>query len=205
MKLNRPRLEVCGGIGTGKTTFASLLSNPEISVIHEDFSKNPFWEAYYQNPGKQFIFETEITFLLQHYHDIKRQGELANIIIADYSFITDLAYARIGLSSVKQEIFKSIYQVIIEEIGLPRLLVRLRCEATIQAERVAGRGHDEENMIDIGFLEKLNRAIEEEMSELSPQVKVIEINSELEDFAHDETIREKWRGYIRNELNELLI
>jgi len=205
LKLNRPRLEICGGIGTGKTTFASLLSSPGINTIFEDFSKNPFWEAYYQNPGKQFIFETEVTFLLQHYHDIQRQAKLANIIIADYSFITDLAYARIGLSGVKLEIFKSIYQVIIEEIGLPALLVRLRCETTIQTERVAGRGHDEESMIDIGFLEKLNRAIEEELSELSPQVKVIEINSEREDFAHDETVREKWRTYIRSELNELLI
>ena len=199
------RLEICGGIGAGKTTFVHLLPGPGITTILEEFSKNPFWGAYYENPGKQFIFETEVTFLLQHYHDIQRQAKLANIIVADYSFITDLAYARIGLSGVKLEIFKSIYQVIIEEIGLPRLLVRLRCEATIQAERVAGRGHDEENMIDIGFLEKLNRAIEEELSELSPQVKVIDVNSELEDFAHDETVREKWRGYIRNELNNYLI
>ena len=60
-------VEVCGGIASGKTTFASLMTRIDLIPIFEDFKKNPFWEAFYCNPGK-YIFETEISFILLHYH-----------------------------------------------------------------------------------------------------------------------------------------
>ena len=58
-------VEVCGGIASGKTTFASLMTRIGIDLIpiFEDFKKSPFWEAFYRNPGK-YIFETEISFIL---------------------------------------------------------------------------------------------------------------------------------------------
>ena len=34
---------------------------------------NPFWEAFYTDPSA-YTFETEITFLLQHYHFAKVAG-----------------------------------------------------------------------------------------------------------------------------------
>jgi len=195
------RIEICGGIATGKTTLAGLMAGVDVNIIHEDFAKNPFWEAYYKNPGAQYMFETETTFILQHYHDIKRQVGKEKIVIADYSFITDLAYARIGLDGTKLEVFRSIYQLLKEEIGSPALVVHLRCNAAVQASRIAARGREEENMIDLGFLEKLNQAIVDEISELSPDLKIININTESEDFAHNDIIREKWHNHIHSEVH----
>ena len=195
------RIEICGGIATGKTTLAGLMTDVDVDIIHEDFAKNPFWEAYYQNPGAQYMFETETTFILQHYHDIKRQIGEGRILVTDYSFVTDLAYARIGLDGAKLEIFRSIYQLLKEEIGSPALIVHLRCSVEVQANRIAARGRDEENMIDVGFLEKLNQAIVDEISELNTKLNIIEINTEAEDFAHNDIIRKKWHTHIHSEVH----
>src|SRR3990167_5882637 len=101
------RLEICGGIASGKTTLLNLLkTNGYKNIIHENFQINPFWEPFYSNPGK-YIFETEITFTLQHYHQIKEI--VANeLIITDYSFVLDLAYAKIELNGNKFLIFEQI-------------------------------------------------------------------------------------------------
>ena len=64
-------VEVCGGIASGKTTFAALMTNIGLIPVLEDFKKSPFWEAFYRNPG-EYIFETEISFILLHYHQIKK-------------------------------------------------------------------------------------------------------------------------------------
>lgn len=69
------RIEICGGIASGKTTLAKLLEENGIGkAIYENFEKNPFWEAFYKNPSK-YAFETEIAFTLQHYHEIKKKQQ----------------------------------------------------------------------------------------------------------------------------------
>lgn len=81
-------IEVCGGIASGKTTFASLMKNIGLNPVFEDFKKSPFWEAFYRNPGK-YIFETEVSFILSHYHQIKKTLESSknNKLIYDFSFL----------------------------------------------------------------------------------------------------------------------
>ena len=80
------RIEICGGIASGKTTFAALVSRIGYESISESFVTNPFWDAFYSEPGS-YIFETEITFALQQYHQVKKQLGAAKPIVCDYSFI----------------------------------------------------------------------------------------------------------------------
>ena len=58
------RIEICGGIASGKTTLASLMKKLKVEVLFEDFKTNPFWKAFYVYPGK-YIFETEINTQLK--------------------------------------------------------------------------------------------------------------------------------------------
>ena len=124
------RIEICGGIASGKTTLAKLLSETGVESVLEDFSKNPFWELFYLNPGK-YIFETEVTFTLQHYHEIKNAQEKYSRFICDFSSIIDLAYAKIGLEGNKLNIFESIYEEVISDIGQPYLIIYLRCSSLL--------------------------------------------------------------------------
>ena len=73
------RIEICGGLASGKTTLAELMSQVSPKPVLENFKKVPSWQAFYTNPGK-YIFETEITFTLLHYHQVKIKIEKAKDI-----------------------------------------------------------------------------------------------------------------------------
>ena len=119
-------IEICGGIASGKTTFANLLQKNNYSTIYESFTTNPFWEAFYSDSGS-YIFETEITFTLQHYHQIKTQVGSEKILVCDYSFLLDLAYAEIGLTGSQLAAFKTVYTEIKKELPPASLIIHLQC------------------------------------------------------------------------------
>lgn len=103
------RIEICGGIAAGKTTLAQLLSQLGIVGVLEDFQSNPFWKPFYADPAGT-AFETEISFLLQHYHEIKAAAKRGATFVCDFSLLLDLAYAHVTLSGGKQSAFINCMQ-----------------------------------------------------------------------------------------------
>lgn len=178
------RVEICGGIGAGKTTLAKLLGNYEFSLIIEDFKLNPFWEPFFSNPEK-FNFETEITFLLLHYHEVKRYQEFNKDNVCDFSFFQDLAYAKKGLSGSRLNIFERIFSEVIKEFDRPDLLICLKCEADVLLERIRNRGRVEELSITIEFLETLTSNIYQEVARISSSTRILYIDSQKLNFAFD--------------------
>lgn len=182
------RIEICGGIASGKTTLASLLDRLGFDPTYENFKSNPFWEAFYTVPSK-YNFETEICFVLQHYHQIKRQSSEGQKIACDYSFLLDLAYAEMGLKGSQLNAFNVVYEEIVKELPPPTLIIHLQCDASIELERIRKRARAVEESITLDFLDILNNAVANEVSKFSDQSKIITIDSTLENFADDEIIK----------------
>ena len=111
---------------------------------------NPFWRAFYSNPIK-YNFETEITFILQHYHDLKRKFEEVTNVVCDFSFTQDLGYAVMGLNPKQLKIFRSVYDYISDELGTPKLIIFMECAPEILLERIRLRGRDKESLIGVNF------------------------------------------------------
>lgn len=45
------RIEICGGIGAGKTTVANVLSaRLTCPLVSETYRSTPFWEPFFKNP-----------------------------------------------------------------------------------------------------------------------------------------------------------
>ena len=195
------RIEVCGGIAAGKTTFASLMKKINLNIIYEDFKKNPFWKAFYRNPGI-YIFETEITFLLQHYHQIKDGIESGKKFLCDFSFLLDLAYAKIGLTGTKLKAFECVYDEILNEVASPPLIVYLPCDAKTELERIRKRARDEESSINIDFLDSLNKALHKEVEKHQDTTPVITIDSGKKDFANIESVKDEMVSLIDNWLSK---
>lgn len=183
------RIEICGGIASGKTTFANLLTKLDIKPILENFQTNPFWRAFYADPIGT-AFETEITFLLQHYHQIKTVGKSGGKIVSDFSMYLDLAYAHVTLPQDKRDIFLSVYQEVEKELGVPILLIHLKCDPEIELKRIRERGRDVENSITIEYLQQINNQLEKILTEKAYPRKPLVINSGLLDFAHDEDVKQ---------------
>lgn len=195
------RIEICGGIASGKTTFSKLFKNTNIQPIIENFKDNPFWKPFYLNPGK-YIFETEVTFTLQHYHEIKKAQEKENIFICDFSLLGDLAYARMGLTSANIRIFESIYYEILSEIKYPDLIVHLYCSPEIELERIKNRGISTEKLIEINFLESLNKEIDCLIKHVSDKTKVVTIDSGKENFIKDREVIQRLTNGVANKIIE---
>ncbi|MER2511715.1 MAG: deoxynucleoside kinase [Nitrosomonas ureae] len=193
------RIEICGGIASGKTTLAGLLTRLEIQPILENFQTNPFWRAFYADPIGT-AFETEITFLLQHYHQIKTIRKSESLIASDFSLYLDLAYAHVTLPQDKREIFLSVHQEVEKELGAPTLLIHLKCDPEIELQRIRKRGREVENSITVEYLQQINTQLEKILVEKAHPEKLLIINSGLLDFAHDEDVQQS----ILDKINENL-
>lgn len=180
------RIEICGGIGAGKTTLCQLISDNLISGVFENFKINPFWKPFYSNPDK-FNFETEVTFLLQHYHDIKVANESRKQFVCDFSFYQDLAYAVMGLKGNRLNIFKEVMKESISEVALPALLIYLECDEFTLYDRIKNRGRDEESAISTDFLHYLNSHIIDVVQKEQSILNVLTINSSKINFATDQS------------------
>jgi len=196
------RVEICGGIASGKTTLAGLADSISYDILFETFEENPFWEAFYSNPGR-FIFETEVSFLLQHYHQIKAEAPNSGVFVCDYSFVVDKAYADIGLDGSKHDTFNRVHREIRDEIGPPDLIVWLKCSAEEELRRIRNRGRSVEDSIDLEFLSELNEAVQNRFESLSETVSSHVIDSENRDFAHTEEEQARVLREIKEKIAEL--
>ena len=185
-----PRIEVAGSIGSGKTTLVGILSAPFIKGVYEDHTINPFWKAFYTDPST-CAFETEISFLLQHYHFAKlAAAKTEGVILLDHSFELDMAYAEVGLEGSRKDIFTSIYREIQSEIGLPRALVSITCSAEEMLRRIRARGRSFEDNITVEFLEDLQLELERRIATIASRVPVVTVDSEAADFRDNGSWRE---------------
>ena len=183
-------VEVAGSIGSGKTTLVDMLAGCSVEGVYEDHTVNPFWKSFYTDPST-CAFETEITFLLQHYHFAKlAAARTEGAILLDHSFELDMAYAELGLEGARKEIFTSIYREIRNEIGLPRALVFVTCSAEEALRRIRVRGRSFEQNVTVEFLTGLQRELERRIATIADSVPVVTIDSETTDFHKDGLWRE---------------
>jgi deoxyadenosine/deoxycytidine kinase len=178
------RIEVCGGIAAGKTTLARLMRRAGYKAVLENYQSNPFLHSFNTDP-KKYSFETELTFLLQHYSQIKGEHSEQKLLVCDYSLYLDLAYAVVTLNKKHGKVFNVVHKVINSELGLPSLLIYLRCSAETELKRIKRRRRFVERFISVDYLDGLNSSLELCISKIRNTVSIIELDSERMNFAND--------------------
>lgn len=184
------RVEICGGIASGKTTFATLLKHVSIEPILENFQTNPFWEAFYHDPTAH-AFETEVSFLLQHYHQIKTACAEEKNFACDFSLFLDLAYANVTLQDSQLKTFLAVHGEVSREVGPPVLLVYLQCGAATELERIRSRGRAVEKTITLEYLARLNDAVALQVANVHKRIRVLTIDSEHRNFVDDQKTQQE--------------
>lgn len=182
------RIEICGGIASGKTTLARILARTGREVALEEFRSNPFWRDFCANPSIN-AFETELTFLLQHYHAVKSRGQKP--VVYDFSFLLDLAYANLNLTGTRRAVFQGLYDEVLRELKPPGLIVNLQCSAKTEMLRIKARGREEERALDFHYINAVNDSVGRVVSDLPVGVRVVTIDSERENFAASKSSRVK--------------
>lgn len=177
------RCEVAGGIASGKSTLVLALASEGIASMAENFSANPFFEDFYLNPAR-YAFETEITYMLQHYSSIADAAVSEQEIVAsDFSMVLDLAYARVTLGSGDLDVFEHVFDHALTKIGCPDLLIKLDCPPKVELARIRERARPAERGIAFDYLSKLNESIERVLIDRRFEgLNILRIDSDKQDF-----------------------
>jgi deoxyguanosine kinase len=182
--LDHARIEICGGVASGKTTLCNALVAAGANGIFENFWANPFWSLFYQAPHI-YAFEAEVTFLLQHYSLIKTISPSSPMFACDFSLLQDEAYADMNLSGGHLSAFRTVYAQVVDEVRPPALIVHLQCGAGEELRRIRQRARVEEETVQLSYLDALNGAIIRAVDKACGRIAVLHIDSAALDFANN--------------------
>ena len=193
------RVEISGGIAAGKTTLANLLRVGGLVPVFERFRDNPFYAAFYRDPIGT-AFETEITFLLQHYHQQKIAALTGRDFCSDFSLVLDHAYACVTLPKRELTLFRSVLRNVSRKLPPRALLVHLQCSPRAELKRIARRHRSVERRISVEYLSRLDDALQARVRAIGKREKVLVIDSGRIDFAHDQVAKRNVVSQVREAL-----
>jgi deoxyguanosine kinase len=157
----RGYIAVEGPIGVGKTSLAEKLAR-EINarLVLEDADNNPFLPRFYQDPDK-YAFPAQLYFLLTRYNqqrDLLQQDLFAQATVADYLFAKDRIFATMNLLPDELKLYEGVYKLLDAEMAKPELVVYVRANIEVLAERLRKRNRDFERYISFEYLERVSAA-----------------------------------------------
>lgn len=191
-----------GCIGAGKSTVArGLAACRNSKLLLEKFESNPFLQAFYKDPVENAT-ETEFVFLLLHFHQLKRESDVAfrSEVIADFHLGKDILYADLNLRDLRaRRLFGELYEICLEKTPRPGLLIFLSASTDTIIDRIRRRERDFELDIEPGYYAVLNEAYEEFFRQYSG--RKLRIRMDEWDFVKDSALYERLSALVDRELN----
>jgi deoxyadenosine/deoxycytidine kinase len=172
-------------IGVGKTVIAKQLANTIDGAVTllEDFDSHPFLDDFYTDD--KYTFETELNFLLIHYHQLlKAMGVQPIILISDYFFDKDRLFADANILS-ETEIFMKTYDYLRSRLVCPDMIICLSGTTDMIYNRVLARKRDTERNISRNYIDKINSYYKSFFAGWRKKYCVIDVDMNANDFVKD--------------------
>jgi len=164
---------VAGNIGVGKSTLVTMLCRRlEWQPFYEPESENPYLADFYQDM-RTWAFHSQIFFLTRRLHAHRQLLDHPKSAIQDRTVYEDAeVFAhnlyRQGLIGERDYgSYRDLYQVLVDFLPPPDLVVYLRARVPTLFERISNRGRAYERQITPEYLEQLNYLYEEWISRFS--------------------------------------
>jgi deoxyadenosine/deoxycytidine kinase len=166
-------IAVAGNIGAGKSTLVTLLCQRLAwQPFYEPVSENPYLADFYQDMSS-WAFHSQIFFLTRRLRAHRQLLDHPTSAVQDRSVYED---AEVFASNLYQQgliddrdygSYRELYQVLIEFLPPPDLVIYLRASVPTLLERIRHRGRDFERQITSEYLSPLNDLYEEWISHFS--------------------------------------
>jgi deoxyadenosine/deoxycytidine kinase len=185
---------IAGNIGSGKTTLTTLLARHYgWTPKFESVTYNPYLADYYADI-KRWSFALEMYFLQQRLHDVLEIAKSQDVIVQDRTLFEGVHifvannYAQGNLSERDYNTYMDTYNVMMEVVKQPDVMIYLRCGIEHLVSQIQKRGRDYEQSISIEYLSGLNERYEQWISGYTGRLIVIDADNldflnRPEDFA----------------------
>lgn len=197
---------IAGNIGCGKTTLTELLAKHyQWEPRYERVVENPYMDDYYKDLGR-WSFAMEVFFLKERFKDVLSFKDSEKIVIQDRTLhegvfvFTANNYEQGNMSDRDFETYMELYEIMMEKVELPDLMIYLRASVPHLVENIQKRGRVYEQKIPIEYLQGLNDRYEDFIRNkyrgkvLTIDVDKLDYKERAEDFS---SITEKIDAMLR--------
>jgi deoxyadenosine/deoxycytidine kinase len=161
--LLRRSIAIAGNIGTGKSTLVEFLARTyDIQPFYEPNDFNPYLPDFYQDM-KRWSFHSQIYFLSNKFQLHQSLDKADGVVALDRTIFEDAEIFATALHQMGRmddrdwETYKDFYDVILQAIKPPDLMIYLRCSMRALRRRIKLRGRKMEQDIPLSYLKRLDK------------------------------------------------
>lgn len=160
-------IAVAGNIGVGKSTLVTLLSeNLQWTPFYEPVTENPYLADFYEDM-QAWGFHSQIYFLMRRLRIHRKLMDMSGSVIQDRSVYEDAEvfahnlHLQDAINERDYATYRELYQVLVEFLPPPDLVIYLRASVPTLVNRIAQRDRDYERTISADYLADLNELYED--------------------------------------------
>lgn len=201
----RRYIAIAGNMGSGKSSLVDFLCKYHgLKAFFEPNEANPFLPLFYKDM-KRWAFHSQMHFLTHKFRIHRELDNFPETLIQDRSIYEDAEifaynlYKQGCMSEDEYHTYKNLYEVMIEAIKPPDLLISLRCSMRTLKKRISKRGRAMEKNVPDEYLRRLSRYYDRWLAKYK-RSPVLELTTEkmdyIEDFIHRQDLLNTISKYL---------
>jgi len=154
-------IAIAGNIGSGKSSLVEFLSQAyDIRPFYEPNDENPYLPDFYRNM-KAWAFHSQLYFLSNKFRLHQELDQTAGVVVLDRTIFEDAEIFATALKQMRKfnrrdwDTYWNFYQIILNAIRPPDLMIYLRCPIRTIRRRIRLRGRAMEQDIPLSYLKRL--------------------------------------------------
>lgn len=193
-------IAVAGNVGAGKSSLVQFLCDHfDLKPFFEPNDLNPFLPLFFKNM-KRWAFHSQMHFLTHKFRIHRELDSYDGTVVQDRSIYEDsqiFAYNLYRQGAMTREEWRTycdLYEVMLEVIKPPDLLIYLTCPLGSIKKRIARRGRGFEKNFPDEYIRRLARYYKRWISnyDLSPVLEISTANLDyIENFIHKQDLLDK--------------
>lgn len=163
-------IAIAGNIGTGKSSLVEFLTRTYgIQPFYEPNDENPYLPDFYQDMNR-WSFHSQLYFLSNKFRMHQQLEQMSGVVVLDRTIYEDAEIFATALHNMRNftgrdwDTYWNFYQVILNAIRPPDLMIYLRCSMRTLRKRIRLRGRAMEQDIPLAYLKRLEGLYEQWLS-----------------------------------------